>query len=1061
MSIKSQEDFLRFEELCNQFYSKPLDAPKIDEILSQYFLSPNFLNEYKQLLGFTKNSYVIAQICRGLTITITTYWQSLSAVQKSDMKTTIWCFIESLPPIESFAFVLLLKLNSRIIKYSWTTETKKNQIVEVVQKLLTQSPEHHILALKVLKDLISEFNDSFGEHLTSLQHRNISISLRDSVLLNFFQISLDSLNKSVVPDDKNNIMYDKMREQALELANSCLTFSFIKTISVEISEEVQTIQVPQSWGHEFENPANMALFFKIYKVYGNTRALDCLLQFISVRKSIFAKEDEKLKFLTNIISHLHECLKHNIGFQNENNHLAFSRILERLKSNYHLQFLVSTNGYNEWIDSLSTFTINTLKSPHFSPSSIYYLLSLWSKLVSSLTYIKGDPNKALLYKYTPSIIETFITNKIEMSSYSDEDDEILMDYEKMVEILEVLPPLGRLNYSTTCAQLKQYCDALIQQYQQEQNANRQEIIQRQLSWLVYIIGCMIMGRVGTSNEEYDKLDSELALRVFLLMSLSESKIQSKAHIPGGITQGALTLELSFLYFMQSFRKIYIGEKCMSSTNIYKHMTEQGAKTDHTTVFLSIIQKIGFNLKYWADESDMIKKSLDLFSDIANGQSTSQLLYDHKVTKDLLKSHDGKIFLFLEKPINTKNRTKYYTILSKLLYTDENIHLFDEFIKSFQLTVNELLGVPTAEAFRTEETKRKIIGLLRDLRGIISSTNSKRVFLLFFEWFNTFFSVLFHKILDVWVDHHDVINVLLKFMADFVLNKGSRMQFDNYSPNGFIIFRETSKILQRYGQLILNTQFSKSEIYKKKIKNIQTAMNIFSNSLNGNFCNFGVFELYGDNCFNLAVDIILKLSLCVPLNELMNFPRAAEIYSILLDLLCNNSQLLLDLNSQMFSHIMVSLHKCLESQYSSVSSTASNAIDKLISFAHFQRKSSKNPKVLQNIHRNFSENPQIISQFIDSIITILIKEDNYNLFIISKPLLACIIFSPESFQQVKQNYIQNFQAVSSPDKIEKIFANLTEDMQDNLETKNKNRFCTTNSANFRRDMKSLISNSRFF
>ena len=35
--------------------------------------------------------------------------------------------------------------------------------------------------------------------------------------------------------------------------------------------------------------------------------------------------------------------------------------------------------------------------------------------------------------------------------------------------------------------------------------------------------------------------------------------------------------------------------------------------------------------------------------------------------------------------------------------------------------------------------------------------------------------------------------MLKFMAEFVLNKGQRLTFDSSSPNGILLFREVSKV----------------------------------------------------------------------------------------------------------------------------------------------------------------------------------------------------------------------------------------------------------------------------
>lgn len=49
-------------------------------------------------------------------------------------------------------------------------------------------------------------------------------------------------------------------------------------------------------------------------------------------------------------------------------------------------------------------------------------------------------------------------------------------------------------------------------------------------------------------------------------------------------------------------------------------------------------------------------------------------------------------------------------------------------------------------------------------------------------------------LEAWADTPAVTTPLLKFMVEFVSNKGQCMVFETSSPNGILIFREISKML---------------------------------------------------------------------------------------------------------------------------------------------------------------------------------------------------------------------------------------------------------------------------
>ncbi|EGC39230.1 hypothetical protein DICPUDRAFT_52776 [Dictyostelium purpureum] len=961
--------------------------------------------------------------------------------------------------MEQFALSLVFKLYSRLIKYSWQDEPNKKSIVVQIKNLISKSLEFHCIGLRILKDIISEFNEYVGDHLTVLQHRNISISLRDNVLLDFFCISLDSLNFSL-----QNIMDDKLkniRELALDLSYSCLSFDFIKTTSIDSSEEILTVQIPSQWKATFDENNPLELFFKVYKSLHSTKSLECILQVVSIRRSFFTTEEERVKFLTNLIQYTLDVLKNRIGFTDSNNHLAFSRVMERLKTNYHLNNLVSVNGYHDWIANLSNFTIDTLKVPQFSPNSIYFLLSLWAKLVSSIIYIKGDPSKTSLDKYSPVIMEAFINSKIN-NSFSDEEDEQLMDYEKMVEILEGIPHLGRITYQATCQQIIYLFDSISQKFLVEANPTQLEIYERQCAWLVYIIGCLILGRTSiNSSEEHDKIDGELSVRVMVLININDKKLVDEASKTNNSylhRTSRIALELSFIYFMQNFRKIYIGENSISSSKIYQKITELNGPTDHTSVLFSIIQKIGFNFNHWAENDEIIKKSLEMFWDSVNGHSTSKLLIENKVTKDILKGHGPAMFPFLEKNQNSRNRTTLYKTIGKLLFTDENLNHFDEFIEPFDQTIKRLLDIKTPEEFRTEDIKKKTIGLLRDLRGLVTSAVSKRTYLLFFEWIHTHFSDVLIKIINVWVDTPEVTTALLKFLSEFVFNRQSRLIFDSSSPNGFVIFRDTSKILVTYASLILKANVSKQDLYKYKIKGIQTSMLLFTRCLVGGYCNFGVFELYGDPSFTSAIDYIFQLCLSVSLDELLSFPKASKSYITMLEALClGHSLTIIQLNPQYFLHIMKSLHRCLDSSDVTISSSSCTSIEKIVTVCYYQMK-KKNSTCLNSIRQNFFGNHNTLYEIIDKIISIIIYEDNYNQFIFSKLLLTCIIFSQDTFNQLKQKYIHSFNPQHS-DKVEKAFIQLMENTHDNLDTKNKDKF-TTNVTIFKKEMKSIITISRY-
>lgn len=71
---------------------------------------------------------------------------------------------------------------------------------------------------------------------------------------------------------------------------------------------------------------------------------------------------------------------------------------------------VGVEGYTEWIQLVADLTVSSLASWQWASGSVYYLLGLWSRLVSSMPYLKGD-SPSLLDTYVPRINQAYITSR--------------------------------------------------------------------------------------------------------------------------------------------------------------------------------------------------------------------------------------------------------------------------------------------------------------------------------------------------------------------------------------------------------------------------------------------------------------------------------------------------------------------------------------------------------------------------------------------------------------------------------------------------------------------------
>ena len=92
--------------------------------------------------------------------------------------------------------------------------------------------------------------------------------------------------------------------------------------------------------------------------------------------------------------------------------------------------------------------------------------------------------------------------------------------------------------------------------------------------------------------------------------------------------------------------------------------------------------------------------------------------------------------------------------------------------------------------------------------------------------------------------------------------------DVSSPNGYLLFRETSKLICCYGNRIINIDVPKEQLYPMRFKGISVCFLMLKAILCGNYVNLGVFKLYGDNAFDSVMEITAKLILSIPHKDLL-------------------------------------------------------------------------------------------------------------------------------------------------------------------------------------------------
>ncbi|KAJ3059217.1 Exportin 7, partial [Podochytrium sp. JEL0797] len=586
--------------------------------------------------------------------------------------------------------------------------------------------------------------------------------------------------------------------------------------------------------------------------------------------------------------------------------------------------------------------------------------------------------------------------------------DLLDDEATLTSVLELVANVSRLKYKQSSEIIQSVFDICANQYNELYNQcmagqissdfkSRLEYVEYKLTWIVYIMGACVGARSPTMNaEEHELLDAELAAKVMHLMNIDSNFVARLREMGDNSNRN---LDLALLYFFYQFRKIYIGPHMdvRQGREIYVRLGDLFGIDDQNKMLNFIVQKLCNNMKYCANYEPLIARTVDFFSELASGYSPIRYLRKTDTAQAMLRFHTAQYFPFLD--TTRKKRAIYYATLCRLLFTEDNMDAEAlEFLNLFSPALETLAHLPNHAAFREPRIRALLDGLFRDLRGFVSAielSEAKASYLVFFNWFYPHMPILL-RALEANYDH-PVANTILKFYAEFVLNRAQRLVFDISSPNGILIFRETSKVLQAYGKMAIVNHVEDSRKWTDKYKGYTVCFTILKNSLAGNYVHFGVFDLYNDPALNNVIEMVFQMLLSVPIADLMTFPKLTNSFFTMLDVFSKGQLLKLnDINPSVVEYIFRACAEAIKGSDKTVSTSACNTIENLATFLFQQQTALQKSPATTSPHillQRVLAQPQLIHLMLTRILEAILVEDA-NDWSLSRPLLPLVLLDKE-------------------------------------------------------------------
>uniref|UniRef100_A0A6G1SBY7 Exportin-7 n=1 Tax=Aceria tosichella TaxID=561515 RepID=A0A6G1SBY7_9ACAR len=1075
-----EHEIQQIELLCQQMYEStdPAERTKAERAMLEFGNSPECLNKCQLLIERATSPYSQLLGAQTLVKIVGKQNSNLTVDQRLEVRNYALNYLANRQNLAPFVVQSLTKLFAKITKLIWFDTKESQQVIPLVNQYFFQvNIERQIIGVLLLSQLVQEINQVEGDpvlHRSLTRQRRISSTFRDTYLSEIFSLSCNVLQGSLAALTSNDRSQERLKliEVGLKLNLNCLSFDFIGTSPDESnSDDLPTVQIPSSWRRLFVENTTLDLFFKLYHnlpPHISCYALSCLVQMTSVRRSIFSNP-ERLNFLNRIVDGVKSILENPTGLSDPNTYHEFCRLLVRFKANFQLSELTKVPSYPDLIRLIKDFTCHAFQAWNCAPNSIHYLLMLWQKLVSSATYCKGL-NGHYLDQYAPEVMQAYITYRLEGVNAVVQDglEDPLDDTPMLTQQMEQLAHISRQSFKLTGEFLRSVFDQTAKRYEEllmtGANSVELSIIEGRLTWLIYIIGASLNGRLFVKCDD-ECLEGELACRVMQLIQISDSQLQ--------LQQGRRCekLELAFLNFYDTYRKCYVADTAQYGSKMHKKLSEVLGLTNESRLLSVFITKIILNLNCWSSSELIVKSTLSILHELSMGFASLTKIADLDEVKFMLSHHTAEHFPFLSNSGSIefmRYRTSFYSSLGRLLIESMrcgNEEKFDEFMIPLDASFDQLRRAILVDASpaiaQNQEAKRAFIGICRDVRGLAKEFVKPQFYFLLFEWIYPTYTPLIKRALEIWYNDPYLTTPALRLIAELVDNREKRNYYDSASSESIYLFREVSSIIVSLGTRILTlTDIPEENIYQYKLKTISIMFRITQTSLRAKM-NFAVFQLYGDSALNDILQMFVKLFLSIIQCDILSYPKLSLQYYPLLEVLsANHCEFLINLEPQIFGYMLTSLQAGITVSEDRISTSCFIVINNIVSqlfrwLTKVPRKIGSPTRAKEDEEKRkasmtiLETHSQTFHAMMAIMLDLLMSSDQASHPQLPLPFLGLILLYGDQFQQLKNSVI-NSQPMERQTAVIQWFDTLMDGVSRNLSQGNRDKFIQ-NVLAFRRDV----------
>ena len=519
------------------------------------------------------------------------------------------------------------------------------------------------------------------------------------------------------------------------------------------------------------------------------------------------------------------------------------------------------------------------------------------------------------------------------------------------------------------------------------------------------------------------------------------------------------LELAYIAFCQAFRHMYICDASVSCSRAFSRLGELTGIGSHTAALTAIVGKVTTNLKLWRGNQAVVTKTLAFFQDVSGGYCSGRLLAKLDIIGTILAYHADSVYAFPLTRDGLKQCTLFYTSLGKMLSTDEHSDKFAAFAQPIEDAIRGLLAQPGAAALQAQPAcKQAAARTLAQLLGLFASA-SAAFYTTLFEWLHPQLSPVIPRLAEAYADTEPLLaKLVMKLVGEMCNNRAARIRFDTSSPNGILLFKDIcSPTVVTYARRLVNhlaqqqqqqqqqqqlaTARSSSSAagvitpdtglalgggrrgteeeereeeearqkreYAAHYRGVALCLDPLTNCLCGEFLNFGVFALYGDACFEAALQSALQVVFTVAPDEVVRFPKLAKSCFGFFDALSRSQPAVLcALDSALFAKVAAFVLAGLPALDASTSSCCCSILTNVFAFylrARARPAGSPARAAAAVFEASLAAHPQLFPRVFDTLVGIVLFSDCQYLYTLSRPLQQMCTIAPQQLAATKARF----------------------------------------------------------